>query len=150
MLRLLVLICISLTFPRSGGTAEPASAALQSKANVDREALRIGGVTLRLGLPKDAVLSDLGKYYFLQKYEPSPESFENWLILNKAKYEENHGALRFRSGKLSLASKEWTPEDKQYSRQCDALNSDELRYIPEQRAMIPTPLPETRGPSWHT
>ena len=114
MLRLAVLIFTMLTFPASVGRLALASK-FQSKTTAEGDAFSIGRVTVRLGMAEDTVLSDLGKYYFLQRYEPSTESFDNWMILNKANHEENLGALRFRSGRLSLASKEWTPEDKQYS-----------------------------------
>jgi hypothetical protein len=115
MLKLAILVCTILTSHRSAGSPRLASTTLQSKPTVDGEALSIGRVTLRLGMPKDAALSDLGKYYFLQRYEPSTESFDNWMILNKVKHEENLGALRFRLGKLTLARKEWTHEEKVYS-----------------------------------
>ena len=117
MLRLVILACAILTLPppRNASPALLASTTLQSKPAFDGETLSIGRVTLRLGMAEDAVLSDLGKYYFLQRYEPSTQAFDNWLILNKAKHEENLGALRFRSGKLTLARKEWTHEEKEYS-----------------------------------
>jgi hypothetical protein len=115
MLRRTILLYTMLSFPCSAWPQAVRSImTLQSQA-VTGEALTIGRVTLRLGMPEDAVLSDLGKYYFLQRYEPSTQAFDNWLILNKAKHEENLGALRFRLGKLTLARKEWTHEEKEYS-----------------------------------
>jgi hypothetical protein len=63
-------------------------------------------------IPKEA---ELGKQYALQRYEPSTDAFDNWLILNKTKHEENRGAVRFRSGILTLARKELTAEDKDYT-----------------------------------
>lgn len=45
---------------------------------------------------------------------PSTELFDNWRIQDKTG-DEILGFVRFRSGKLTLASKIWTHESKEYS-----------------------------------
>jgi hypothetical protein len=87
----------------------------EAKALLASDALSIGAVTLRLGMPKDAALSELGKHYALQEDLPSTELFDNWRIQDKTRGDEFLGDVRFRSGKLTLASKVWTHESKEYS-----------------------------------
>jgi len=91
------------------------ASAPEAKALFVSDALSIGAVTLRLGMPKDAALSELGKHYTLHRDIPSTELLDNWRIQDKTRADEIYGFLRFRSGKLTLASKVWTHESKEYS-----------------------------------
>lgn len=103
--------------PRSTTVSHPGqkASAPEAQAALLSDVLSIGTVTLRLGMPKDAALSELGKHFALQEVQPSTESFDNWLIHDKTRLNELIGELRFRSGKLTLAKKEWTPIEKDYS-----------------------------------
>lgn len=110
-----VLICSVLTVPGNAAPPAPPPTLSQSPSAETNDVLSIGSVRLRLGMPRDIVLSDLRKYYALQRLEPSTDSYDNWVIMNKTNHAENLGSLRFRSGKLTVARKEWTYVDKEYS-----------------------------------
>ena len=117
MLKHMILICLWLMpLPRANGQMQPNKDAVpvQAQAALVSDALSIGAVTLRLGMSKDAALSTLGKHYALKRDLPSTELFDNWRIQDKTA-DEILGFVRFRSGKLTLASKIWTHENKEYS-----------------------------------
>jgi hypothetical protein len=116
MLRRTILLCTMLAFPWSAWPqALPSIMTLQSQAAVTGEALSIGSVTLRLGMPKATALSELRKHYNLQLTTPSATWLEDWDIRNEVRDDEILGEVRFRSGILTFASKEWAPGEKEYS-----------------------------------
>ena len=77
--------------------------------------LSIGVATLRLGMSRDAALSELGTYYSLRRVPESVEQNDYWLIFDKLRSDESLGEIHFLTGKLTWASKDWTHENKQYS-----------------------------------
>src|SRR5215470_779092 len=52
------------------------------------DALSIGAVTLRLGMSRDAALSDLSKHYALQRPLPANDVLEDWVIHDKTRADE--------------------------------------------------------------
>jgi len=87
------------------------------------DSLMVGAVTLRLGMPKDVSLDALRSRYDVEKWDsPSvPDASalpEDWRVQgkgHKTPIDKVLGTVRFRSGKLVLVSREWTPEDKEYT-----------------------------------
>jgi hypothetical protein len=66
-------------------------------------------------MPEDSTLVALRKHYNLERAKYSTAAFNDYVIQDKTKPDQVLGSVRFRSGKLTLAAKEWTPEDKNYS-----------------------------------
>jgi hypothetical protein len=107
-----VAVALVQTPPTKGGLLVTAAPTTQGSAN---DALSIGSVVLRLGMPEDSALAALKNRYSLERAQYSAPTLEDYLIQEKGKPEEIIGQVRFRSGMMTLASKEWTPEDKNYS-----------------------------------
>jgi len=77
--------------------------------------LTFGAVTIYLGMPRASALSELGKHYGLQRITHSTEVLDDWVIVEKTHTDKFVGSVRFRSGKMTLASKHWTRETQEYS-----------------------------------
>ena len=99
------------------GVSRPREARTTSNNPPVNDELSIGSVTLRLGMSKDAVMSELGKHYAVtcSLCPPQGTPLEDWLIYEKTHPDELVGNVRFVSGKLTLASRVWTHENKDYS-----------------------------------
>ncbi len=95
-----------------GATQHPKnSLPVHSEAQSASDTISIGSTTLKLGMSKDEVLSDLGKHYLLENPIPT-----DWYIHPKSDNGTLLGGVRFNtSGKLSKAWKVWTPEEKDYT-----------------------------------
>jgi hypothetical protein len=87
----------------------------QAQVAANDGGLSIGPVVLRLGATEDSVLLVLRRHYDLQRAEYSTPAFGDYVIVAKGNPDNVLGSVRFRSGTLTLAAKEWTPEDKSYS-----------------------------------
>lgn len=71
------------------------------------EAISLGSVELRLGMPRDAVLARFAPYYNLQKV-----GSDSWIVSPKNQSaREAIGSISFREGKLTAIYREWGPND---------------------------------------
>ena len=87
------------------------SLAVHYEGSSPSDAISIGSTTLKVGMSKDDVLSELGKHYLLENPIPT-----DWYIHPKSDNSSRLGGVRFSAaGKLSAASKVWTPEEKEYN-----------------------------------
>src|SRR5882724_8199265 len=77
--------------------------------------MTFGVVTIYLGMPRESALSDLGEQYGLQQIAHSTQMFDDWVIVEKTHADKLVGSVRFRLGKMTLASKHWTRETQDYS-----------------------------------
>jgi hypothetical protein len=93
--------------------SDPAQANKDTVPTGAIDEIRIGGANLRLGMPKEEALSDLGRYYALQI--PRGTVGDSWIILDKTHSETLVGNVEFRAGKLHSAIKFWTDTNKDYS-----------------------------------
>jgi len=69
------------------------------------------GMSLQLGMPRDAIITKLSENYRVTKVQAVPD---DWVVAEKSNPEIWEGYLGFQGGKLTYASRSWTQgqEDK--------------------------------------
>jgi hypothetical protein len=73
--------------------------------------VRIGSIDLALGAPRDSALALLRSEHSLDSVTSSP-AVDEWLIWSgERQSRRSDGVVKFRAGRLSFASRSWTPLD---------------------------------------
>lgn len=89
-----------------------ACSAWSQTPRVRTDAITFDGVELRLGLSKEAVVSQLSTLYNLVRLTNAGASeSDDWLINSKESPTASYGQVSFSKGKLVLIAKDWTPSD---------------------------------------
>jgi len=84
-----------------------ASALAQATQPSKQPSIRIG-MSLQLGMPRDAIITKLSENYTVTKFK---DAGDDWIVAGKDNPENWEGHLGFHGGKLTYASRSWTQGD---------------------------------------
>lgn len=77
------------------------------RGQAPQDSIDIGGVRLKIGMPENIVLQQLGASFDLHE-GPAGEAFTEWLITVKGSLKSAVGNVCFQASKLSCVYKNWT------------------------------------------